>query len=620
MFVSDSILLQGNKFLILMHFEHELAWENELIYKEVYKNSIEDPDGFWMQYVQDIAWKYVPDLAYNTQKKEWLSGGVSNVCYNCLDRHADKTPGKTAIVWHGDEESERREISYAELKQMVIHIASILKSHGIKKNDVVGIYMPMIPEAIASMLACARIGAIHLVVFAGFSQEALKYRLTTSKAKALLTITSFRRGGKEIQLAKNIPNDFDVDVINLDNISFPSFSESAKAEIEWQTSEDDLFILYTSGSSGTPKGVLHSALPYMLYVATTFKIIFGIKNDDVYFCTSDVGWITGHSYITYAPLFHGLTTVIFSGSPTYPQADRYWKIIEQEKVSIFYTAPTAIRSLQMFNKKFVKKHDLSSLRVLGTVGEPINKSAWHWYFETVGNKKCPIMDTWWQTETGGIILAPLRNLEQKPGIAGKPFFGVETDIIDGELVIKNKFPGLYKAIIPEHTTPDDDLYKTGDGAVYEGTNIKIKGRMDDVINISGHRLGTAEFECAINKVSEVKESAVVAIPDELKGQTAFAYVVLTSPLERNDCAEIVKKIVNSTRNNIGSIAKPDYIVFVPDLPKTRSGKIVRKLLRDIANGIESLSELHSVINAEIIEILKVLVKKPIFCPDMCKLK
>jgi len=617
MFVSDSILLQRDKFLILMNFEHEIAWENDQVYEEVYRKSIEFSNEFWMQYVKDIAWKRVPTLAYDKKKNEWLSDGISNVCYNCVDRHAIETPRKPAIIWHGDEYGERREISYAELQQMVLQIAAILKNRCIKKNDVIGIYMPMIPEALASMLACSRIGAIHLVVFAGFSQEALKYRLTTSNARALLTVTSFRRGGKEISLAKNIPSDLDVDIINLDNVSFP---KNAKAEIEWQNSDDDLFILYTSGSSGKPKGVLHSALPYMLYVAATFKVIFGIKSDDVYFCTSDIGWITGHSYTTYAPLFHGLTTVIFSGSPTYPQADRYWEIIEKERVSIFYTAPTAIRSLQMFNKKFVKKYDLSSLRVLGSVGEPINKSAWKWYFENIGNKRCPIMDTWWQTETGGIILAPLRNLNQKPGIAGKPFFGVETDIINGELVIKNKFPGLYKAIIPEFKKADNALYKTGDEAVYEDSDIKIKGRMDDVINISGHRLGTAEFECAINKVDEVKESAVVAIPDELKGQTAFAYVVLTRPLEKNDCADIVKKIVNSTRNNIGSIAKPDYIAFVPDLPKTRSGKIVRKLLRDIANGNENSADLNSVINSEIIEILKASVKSPIFCPDMCKLK
>ncbi len=600
-----------------MLFEHEIAWENDRVYEEVYRNSIDFPNEFWMQYAQDIEWKRIPNLAYDNEKKEWLSGGISNVCYNCVDRHADKIPEKAAIIWYGDEYGERREISYAKLQKMVIQISSILKGRGIKKNDVVGIYMPMIPEAIASMLACARIGAIHLVVFAGFSPEALKYRLTTSNAKALLTINSFRRGGKEIELAKNIPNELGIDIINLDNIQY---HKNVIPDIDWQNSDDDLFILYTSGSSGKPKGVLHSALPYMLYVATTFKVIFGIQPDDVYFCTSDIGWITGHSYITYAPLFHGLTTVIFSGSPTYPEADRYWQIIEQEKVSIFYTAPTAIRSLQMFNKKIIKKHDLSSLRVLGTVGEPINKSAWKWYFETVGNKKCPIMDTWWQTETGGIILAPLRNINQKPGIAGKPFFGIETDIIEGELVIKNEFPGLYKAIVSECATADNALYKTGDGAVYEGSDIKIKGRMDDVINISGHRLGTAEFECAINKISEVQESAVVAVSDDLKGQTAFAFVVLTVTPERDDFAQIVKKIVSSTRNSIGSIAKPDYISFVPDLPKTRSGKIVRKLLRDIANGAENLPELHSVINSEVIDVLKVSVKNPIFCPDMCKLK
>lgn len=596
-----------------MLFKHKLAWEDEQIYDEVYRNSIKYPNEFWIQHAQDIAWKHAPSSAYDKNTKQWLPGGISNVCYNCIDRHALNIPQKPAIIWYGDEEGERREISYAELQQMVVKIASLLKSKGINKNDVVGIYMPMMPEAVAAMLACARIGAIHLVVFAGFSPEALQYRLSASSAKALLTVTSFRRGGKKIELLKNISSKVDIDVINLDDVSFP---DDATADIEWQHSDDDLFILYTSGSTGKPKGILHSALPYMLYVATTFKIIFGIRNDDVYFCTSDVGWITGHSYITYAPLFHGLTTVIFSGSPTYPNADRYWKIIEKEKVSILYTAPTAIRSLQMFNKQFVKKHDLSSLRILGSVGEPINKSAWKWYFETVGNKKCPIMDTWWQTETGGVILAPLRNLNQKPGIAGKPFFGVETDIVNNELVIKNKFPGLCKSIISENTFASDTFYKTGDGATYEGIDIKISGRMDDVINISGHRLGTAEFECAINKVDEVKEASVVAIPDELKGQTAFAYIVL------NDCdiaAEVlVKKIIKSTKTRIGSIAKPDYVAIVPDLPKTRSGKIVRKLLRDIAIGNENLPDLHSVTNPEVIELLKKSAKSPIFCPDVCK--
>lgn len=601
-----------------MLFEHELAWEDEQIYNEVYRNSIKFPNEFWMHYAQDIAWQRIPDFAYDVKTKGWLSGGVSNVCYNCVDRHAQNIPSKPAIIWYGDEEGERREISYLELQNMVVQISAILKNRGINRGDVVGIYMPMIPEAIASMLACARIGAIHLVIFAGFAPKALSYRLTKSNAKVLLTITSFRRGGKEIELLKNVPYGLAVDTINLDDLDFSK--EVADVSIEWQNSDDDLFILYTSGSSGNPKGILHSALPYVLYIATTFRTIFGIKSDDIYFCTSDIGWITGHSYITYAPLFHGLTTVIFSGSPTYPEADRYWKIIEKEEVSIFYTAPTAIRSLQMFNKKFVKKHDLSSLRVLGSVGEPINKSAWNWYFETIGNKKCPVMDTWWQTETGGIILSPLRNLSQNPGIAGKPFFGIAIDVVDEELIIKNKWPGCCKAVIGASEQTQNETFMTGDGALYVDTDIKITGRMDDVINISGHRLGTAEFECAIRKVEQVKEVAVIAVSDELKGQTAFAFVVLKSSVSPVDYENITKQIVDATRTTIGSIAKPDYIAIVPDLPKTRSGKIVRKLLRDIANSNKNLSELHSVINPEIIESLRISVQNPIFCPDICKVR
>ncbi|MBQ7524232.1 MAG: AMP-binding protein [Alphaproteobacteria bacterium] len=597
-----------------MFLDYKNAWSDEQAYVEIYRNSIQSPNEFWLHHTRDISWKIEPNTVFDGATKKWLLGGVSNVCYNCVDRYVTTTPDKAAIIWYGDEEDERREISYAELLQMVMRIASILKSRGIKKGDVVGIYMPMIPEAVAAMLACARTGAIHLVVFAGFSPEALKYRLTKSNAKVLLTVTSFRRGGKEIELTKHISDKVDTDIVDLDNVTYP---ENINAEIEWQNSDDDLFILYTSGSSGTPKGVLHSALPYTLYVATTFKIIFGIQSDDVYFCTSDVGWITGHSYITYAPLFHGLTTVIFSGSPTYPSAGRYWQIIDNERVSIFYTAPTAIRSLQMFNKKFVKEHDLSSLRVLGSVGEPINKSAWKWYFEMVGNKRCPIMDTWWQTETGGIILAPLRNLEQKPGVAGKPFFGVEPEIIDGELALKGHFPGMCKSIIGAENAIRDGLFRTGDGASYDGSDIKISGRIDDVINTSGHRLGTAEFECAISKVAEVREVAVVAIPDGLKGQTAFAYIVPNTP-----CIEpemLVKKVIQSTRMTIGSIAKPDYIAIVPDLPKTRSGKIVRKLLRNIALRSEEHIDITSVANPQIIEIIKTIAQNPVFIPNICKL-
>lgn len=598
-----------------MLFDHKQAWVDAKIYEEIYENSIRYPDDFWKYHSKNIYWKQEPKEVFDRKTNQWLTGGISNVCYNCVDRHVLKTPKKPAIIWYGDTKADRREITYSELFEMIAKIASILRSNGIEKGDVVGVYMPMIPEAIATMLACSRIGAIHLVTFAGFSSEALEYRLSEMQAKVLLTISSFSRGGKSIDLIgkatkaiSNIKNQ--IKLINLDTIDDNNPTNESK--LEWYASDTSLFTLYTSGSAGNPKAITHSAMPYLLYTSTTFKMIFGIQENDVYFCTSDIGWITGHSYIVYAPLFHGITTVIFSGSPTYPEADRYWEIIEREHVSIFYTAPTAIRSLKMFNKKLVEKHDLSSLKVLGSVGEPINKSAWEWFFNIVGKQKCPIMDTWWQTETGGIILAPLRTLDQKPGIAGKPFFGVKTNIIDGELIIENKWPGLCK----EKTA--NEIFKTGDGASYkESYGIKIAGRIDDVINISGHRLGTAEFECAINKVEDVKESAVVAVPDEIKGQTAFAYVVLNST--NNQISDIVKKIINATRDMIGSIAKPDFIAIVPDLPRTRSGKIVRKLLRDIANNKENLSELSSIINTDSIPLVKKAVQNAIFCPDMCKL-
>ena len=574
----------------MMIFEHPLSWTDENIYNEIYKNSIDHNEQFWAHYKKYIDWK---------------AEGITNVCYNCVDRHIKALAHKPAIVWYGDEANERIELTYEDLYKMIIQIAYILRRHNIKNGDVVGIYMPMIPEAIASMLACARIGAIHLVVFAGFSKQSLNYRLTESKAKAVITVTSFKRGGKKIDLSKNIPSG--IDVIILDDVSYTA---GITDYIEWQNTDDDLFILYTSGTSGKPKAITHSALPYMLYVATTFKVIFGIRDDDVYFCTSDIGWITGHSYITYAPLFYGLTNVIFSGSPTYPTADRYWTIIEKEKVSIFYTSPTAIRSLSTFNNDYVKRHDLSSLRVLGSVGEPINKSAWEWYFDIVGNKRCPIMDTWWQTETGGIVLAPLRNLNQKPGVAGKPFFGICVDIAQNELTIKNKFPGLCKSLkLP---------YKTGDEAQYVNNDIKINGRLDDVINISGHRLSVTEFENAISKLDAIKEVAVVAIPDELKGQTAFVYIVLRyDNIETN---VIVNTIITATKTYIGAIAKPDYIAIVPDLPKTRSGKIMRKLLKDIATGNTEPLDTSSMQNPQIIEEIKHISNDPIFCPDFCKIK
>ncbi len=620
-----------------MLFDHKSAWENEKIYNEIYQNSIKDPEAFWNCHLKDFYWKKKPISSFDKNSSEWSLNGISNVSYNCVDRHAINSPDKPALIWYGDEKGERRQISYNELKNMVIKIASLLKSEKIKNNDVVAIYMPMIPEAIAAMLACSRIGALHLVVFAGFSPEALAYRLESSKAKILLTVTSSRRGGKKIEILNNANCAVSkmtqpCKTLNLDNLQ--NLEVKINEEIYWQDNQDNLFILYTSGSSGNPKGIVHSALPYMLYTATTLKIILGINSDDIYFSTSDIGWITGHSYITYAPLFHGLTVVIFEGTPTYPEADRYWEIIENEKVSIFYSAPTAIRSLQMFDDALVKKHDLSSLKTLGSVGEPINKSAWEWYFNVVGNKQCPIMDTWWQTETGGIILAPLRNLEQKPCIAGKPFFGNIVKITDdygniitssnslGNLIINSNWPGKCRSTTYKSEKINfapNKAFITGDGAIYDNNfDIKIIGRLDDVINISGHRLGTAEFECAINKVHSVKESAVVAVEDSIKGQTAFAYVVIEDIVNHE---KIISEILKSTKRCIGPIAKPDFIVFVPDLPKTRSGKIIRHLLRDIANNHNyNEKDLSSVYNQEIVPILYKASQEPFFCPDICKLK
>ncbi|NCA80813.1 MAG: acetyl-coenzyme A synthetase, partial [Sphingobacteriia bacterium] len=414
-----------------MIFDHELAWTDEKIYKEIYKNSISNPDEFWEYHSKIISWK----------------DELSNVCYNCIDRHSIETPNKKAIIWYGDEVEDRREISYKNLLQMIIEMASILRNRGVSKGDVVGIYMPTRIESIALMLACARIGAVHMVVFAGFSGAALAYRLDMANAKVLVGVNSFKRGGREINLKDNIEDAMSKmsnapELLMFDDYKLHLDGVTINDDIEWCSDKDNLFILYTSGSTGKPKGIIHSSLKYMLYTATTFKFMFGAKKNDVYFCTSDIGWITGHSYIAYAPFVLGTTVVIFEGTPTYPTVSRYWEIIEREKVNIFYTSPTAIRSLKLFNESFVKKHDLSSLRVLGSVGEPINVDAWNWYFNVVGGGRCPIIDTWWQTETGGVMISPLLDAKsQKPGFAAKPFFGVVPKIIDNKLYIENKWPG-----------------------------------------------------------------------------------------------------------------------------------------------------------------------------------
>ena len=596
-------------------------------YQEMYMRSVENPEAFWEEQARDrLLWQKeftkVKNVSYSHPDVsiKWFEDGVLNVSENCVDRHLEKKSEEVAILWEGDEPGVSKKITYKELYENVCRFGNVLKDRGIKKGDRVILYMPMVPEAAYAMLACARVGAIHSVVFAGFSPEALASRIIDCGAKAVVTANEAPRGGKQTPLKKNVDEALDIagDIISLvlrrtsAEVSMKEGRDfwlndlmdeaSTVCPPEAMNAEDPLFILYTSGSTGKPKGVLHSTAGYILYASMTHKFVFDYNDGDIYWCTADVGWVTGHSYIVYGPLANGATTLMFEGVPTYPDASRFWQICEKYKVNQFYTAPTAIRALMGLGDEFVNRNDLSSIRILGTVGEPINPEAWEWYNRVVGKSNCPIVDTWWQTETGGILITPLPGATTtKPGSATLPFFGIQPVVLDpssgeeisdeeceGVLAIKDSWPGQMRTVFGDHdrfvSTYFNDYkgyYFTGDGCRRDKDGYYwITGRVDDVLNVSGHRMGTAEIESALVAHPKVNESAVVGFPHPIKGQGIYAYVSLMSGEKSSD--ELLKELQNWVRKEIGPIAKPDIIQFSPGLPKTRSGKIMRRILRKIA--------------------------------------
>jgi len=613
-------------------------------YESLYKQSIKDPEAFWSEQARkylnwDSDWKRVSNVDFMKGNVSWFEGGKINASVNCIDRHLKERSKQTAIIWESDDPNESKKISYKELHEAVCRFANALKKRNVKKGDRVCIYMPMIPEAAYAMLACARIGAIHSVVFGGFSPESLKERILDSDCQTVITADEGIRGSRSIPLKKNVdialkecPEVHTVFVVkrsgaNINwvpdrDVSYEQIvSEvSDSCEPEFMDSENPLFILYTSGSTGKPKGVLHTTGGYLLQVAMTHKLVFDYREGEIYWCTADVGWITGHSYIVYGPLLNGATTLMFEGIPTYPNHSRFWNVIDKHKVNIFYTAPTAIRALMSLGNKAVKSTSRASLRILGTVGEPINPEAWEWYYDVVGEKRCPIVDTWWQTETGSILISPLAgSTPLKPGSATKPFFGIEPAILnekgeeiegegEGNLVIKRSWPSQIRTVFGDHQRCVDTyyamhpgFYTTGDGAKRDKDGYYwITGRVDDVLNVSGHRLGTAEIESALVQHSSVAEAAVVGYEHEIKGQGIYCYVTLMA--EKNPSESLKKDLIGLVAKEIGAIAKPDLIQWSPRLPKTRSGKIMRRILRKIAsNEISDLGDTSTLAEPEVVK-------------------
>jgi acetyl-CoA synthetase len=611
-----------------------------------YLESIKKPKEFWEKKAEETLdwfsnWEQVNASNLETGKAEWFKAGKLNACFNCVDRHLKNHSSKTAIIWEGDDPKDSKEISFLELHKNICKFANLLKSRNIKKGDRVCIYMPMIPEAAYAMLACARIGAIHSVVFGGFSIESLKDRILDSDCTAVVTANESLRGGKIVPLKNNVdkalsecPNVHSVVVINRtesnlikdDGIDvdycnvIDNFDENCPCEK--MDAEDPLFILYTSGSTGKPKGVLHTTGGYLLGAALSHKYIFNLRENSIYWCTADVGWVTGHTYIVYGPLANASTTLMFEGIPTFPDVSRFWNVIDKHQVNIFYTAPTAIRALMAHGNQPLETSSRESLKVLGTVGEPINPEAWEWYYHEVGKSKCPVVDTWWQTETGSIMISGLAGFsDQKPGCAGKPFLGIEPALIDeqgkeivgpgkGNLVIKSSWPSQIRTVYGDHQRCIDTYYKnykgfyfTGDGAERDEDGFyRITGRVDDVLNVSGHRLGTAEIESALVLHESVAEAAVVGFEHDIKGQGIYCYVNLMKEAKPSD--EVTAELIALIVKEIGPIAKPDSIQFCYDLPKTRSGKIMRRILRKIAeNELDQLGDTSTLADPTIVDTL-----------------